>query len=123
MNNQIKKEAEEELRKLFENIKNKIIIVEGKRDKQILYSLGFTNVHTICCGLYELSEKFNKDDIVILTDYDKEGKELSKKLSLFLQEKNKVDRNMRRKIGLIFNRLKIRTIEEIKSRIIIERIL
>ncbi len=115
MNNQIKEELEEELKKLFEKIKNKTIIVEGKKDKQILCLLGFTNVHTICCGLYELSEKFNKDNIVILTDYDREGKELSKKLSLFLQVRNKVDRNMRRKIGLVFSKLKIKTIEELKS--------
>jgi len=109
------KKSEEELMKLFQKIKDKTIIVEGKRDKQVLYSFGFTNVHTIDKGLYELSEKFEKKEIIILTDFDKEGKEISKKLSLFLQIRNKIDRQTRRKVGLLLSKLNIKTIEELKS--------
>src|SRR3989337_4397159 len=114
MNIQIKKEIEEELKKLFEKVKNKTIIVEGKRDKEVLYSFNLTKVYTINHGLYELSEKFEKKEIIILTDFDKEGKEISRKLSLFLQIKNKINRNTRRKIGLLLSKLQIRTIEELK---------
>jgi|SRR3972149_287590 len=109
-----KKEIEDELTKLFTKIKDKTIIVEGKRDKEVLYSFGLTKVYTINRGLYELSEEFDKKEILILTDFDKEGKEISRKLSLFLQVKNKIDRNTRRKIGLLLSKLQIRTIEELK---------
>jgi len=115
MNIQIKKEIEEELKKLFEKVKNKTIIVEGKRDKEVLYSFNLTKVYTINHGLYELSEKFDKKEIIILTDFDREGKEISRKLSLFLQTNNKIDRETRRKIGLLFSKLHIKTIEELKS--------
>lgn len=113
MDSQIKKEIEEELAKLFEKIKDKTIIVEGKRDQKALYSFGLTKVYTIDKGLYELSEKFENKKIIILTDFDKEGKELSKRLSLFLQVKNKIDRETRRKVGLLLSKLYIKTIEEL----------
>ena len=107
--------SEEELTKLFKKIKDKTIIVEGKRDKKVLCSFGFTSVHTINHGLYELSEKFEKKEIIILTDFDKEGKEIARKLSLFLQLRNKIDRQARRKVGLLLSKLNMKTIEELKS--------
>jgi 5S rRNA maturation endonuclease (ribonuclease M5) len=51
-----------------------------------------------------------------LTDFDSEGKQIAKKFNLFLQSHGfKIDRESRRKIGLLFSRLGIRKIEEIRG--------
>ena len=54
------REIEEELFKLLEKIKSKQVIVEGKRDKEVLCLLGFTKIITINQGLYETVEKITK---------------------------------------------------------------
>jgi len=107
-----KNEYKEELLKLFNKIKHKTVIVEGKRDKKVLCSFGFTKIITIEKGIYETSEKI-KNEVIILTDFDSEGRKIAKKLNLFL--KNKIKHEIRRKIGLIFTKMKIKTIEELKS--------
>jgi len=65
--------------------------------------------------LYETAEKLAGKEVLVLTDFDKEGKTIARKLNLFLQPLGcKVDFNTRRKIGLVFSKLKIKTIEELK---------
>jgi len=111
-----RKKAEEELFKLLEEAKDKNVIVEGKRDKEVLCSLGFKKIFTINKGLYETTEKIKENEVLILTDFDKEGIEIAKKLNLFLQSfRHKVDGETRRKTGLMFVKLRIKKIEELKS--------
>lgn len=59
------------------------IIVEGKKDKKALESFDVKNIYTLDKPLYEIiefiSDKF--DAVIILTDLDKEGKELYGKLA------------------------------------------
>lgn len=111
-----RKETKEELFKILEQVKDKDVIVEGKRDKEVLCSLGFKKILTINKGLYETAEKIKENEVLILTDFDKEGREIAKKLNLFLQSLGyKVDKENRRKIGLMFTRLRIKKIEELKS--------
>ena len=113
MNNQ---EIEEKLFKLLEDIKDKQVIVEGKRDREALCLFGFTKIITINQGLYETAEQIKGKEIVVLTDFDPEGKKIAKKLNLFLQSLGfKVDRETRRKIGFMFARLKIKKIEELRG--------
>lgn len=53
------------------------IIVEGKKDKDVLQELGFNNVvllHENGNPLYAVLDKI-KEECVILTDFDKKGKE------------------------------------------------
>lgn len=110
------KKIEEELLELFEKIKNKTIIVEGKKDKKILCSFGFIDVNTINKGLYETANKFENKEVIVLTDFDKEGQRIARKLNIFLQSLNcKVDRITRMKLKIIFSKLKIKTIEELKG--------
>ncbi|MEK6936506.1 MAG: toprim domain-containing protein [Nanoarchaeota archaeon] len=63
-----------------EKIQNtdKVIIVEGKKDKAALISLGVKNIVTINGPLYKVIEDVAEmtDEVVILTDFDKEGKKL-----------------------------------------------
>ena len=111
----LRKEAEEELLNLLDKIKEGQVIVEGKRDKKALCLLGFNNVLTINKGIYETAEK-TKDSVIVLTDYDSEGRKIAKKLNLVLQSLGRsVDRETRRKIGLLFTKLEIRKIEELRG--------
>ena len=106
----------EELLDILEKKKDKHTIVEGKRDKKVLCSLNFTNIFTIEKGLYETVEGLKENEVLVLTDFDSEGKQIAKKLNIFLQHLDKkADKETRRKIGLMFARLKIKKIEELRG--------
>lgn len=112
----LRQEVEEELLALLDKIKGEQVIVEGKRDKKVLCLLAFSNVITINKGIYETAERLKGKQVIILTDFDNEGRQIAKKLYLFLQSLGfKVDRETRRKIGLLFTRMSIRKIEEIRG--------
>ncbi|MBN2203336.1 MAG: toprim domain-containing protein [Candidatus Aenigmarchaeota archaeon] len=109
-------EVKEELFKALEITKGKQVIVEGKRDKLALCLLGFKNIIELNTGIYEIVEKLNGKNVVILTDYDKEGIEIAKKLNKILPPLGyKVDTKTRKKIGFLFAELKIRKIEELRG--------
>ncbi len=109
-------EVEEELLKILKENKEKQVIVEGKRDKNILCLLGFKKILTINKGIYETAEKLEEKQVLILTDFDPEGKKIASKLNRILQSLGyKVDRETRRKIGFMLTRLKIRKIEELRG--------
>jgi 5S rRNA maturation endonuclease (ribonuclease M5) len=106
----------EELLEILDKNKDRQTIVEGKRDKKILCSLNFTDIITIEKGIYETTERLEGNEVLILTDYDSEGKQIAKKLNNFLQHLDyKVDRETRRKIGFMFAKLKIKKIEELRG--------
>ena len=106
----------EELLELLKKNKDRQVIVEGKRDKKVLCSLDFTNVITINKGLYETVEILKENEVLLLTDFDSEGRQIAKKLNIFLQHLGyKVDKEARRKIGLMFAKLKIKKIEELRG--------
>lgn len=76
----------------------KIIIVEGKKDREALESLGIENIITLKKPLYciveEVAEK--SKGAVILTDFDKKGKELYGRLKKDLSRNGvKVDSHFR----------------------------
>ena len=109
-------EVEEELLKILKENKEKQVIVEGKRDKNVLCLLGFKKILTINKGIYETTEKLEEKQVLILTDFDPEGKKIASKLNQILQSLGyKVDRETRRKIGFMLTRLKIRKIEELRG--------
>ena len=73
------KDIEEFLSKL----RDKFVIVEGQKDKKALLEFGINNVVTLTKKpIFELAEEISKitDEVVILTDLDKEGKRLYSKL-------------------------------------------
>ena len=106
----------EDLSKLLKGNKGRLTIVEGKRDKKVLCSLSFTKIVTLNKGLYETVEGLKEKDVLLLTDFDSEGKQIAKKLNIFLQHLGyKTDKETRRKIGLLFARLRIKKIEELRG--------
>jgi 5S rRNA maturation endonuclease (ribonuclease M5) len=78
---------------------NKIIIVEGKKDKEALTSLGIMNIITLKNKpMYKVIEETAEKtkSVIILTDLDKEGKKLYSILKKGLQKHGiKVDRQFR----------------------------
>jgi len=68
---------------------NKLIIVEGPKDKKALNEVGITNyiVELSKKSIFEIIEDVAKitNEVVILTDFDEKGKELYGKLNSGLQ--------------------------------------
>ena len=73
-----KAEFEEELEKLKQASKNKIIVVEGPKDKKALESLGVKHIIVLRKPLYLVAEYIEKSgkDCILLLDLDKTGKRL-----------------------------------------------
>ncbi|MFQ6009935.1 MAG: toprim domain-containing protein [Candidatus Aenigmatarchaeota archaeon] len=113
-----KQGEKEELLALLGKVKHMPVIVEGKRDQNVLRLFGFTKITQIRKGIYETAEEAVKKHkrIMILTDFDREGSKIAAQLTLFLQKLGcKVESNMRRKIKFAFVKNKITAIEELKS--------
>ena len=70
----------EEILTLIEKEKDSLVIVEGKKDKVALEELGLSNIIILNKPLYEIVEKINAKRVLVLTDLDKEGKQLYAKL-------------------------------------------
>lgn len=98
-----------------------VIIVEGKKDKAALASLGFVNIVTLAKPLYLVIEEVasNYKKAVILTDLDKEGKLLYGKLSSGLQRHGVIVDNALR--NFLFKSTKLRQIEGLASYFGVER--
>ncbi len=90
----------------------KLIVVEGKKDKQALARFGINNTITIANkatykSIEEISNK-NKDCILLL-DLDKEGKKLFSKMRHHLQKNGvKIDNKFR---NFLFKKTKLSHIE------------
>ena len=56
------------------------VIVEGKKDKRALESLGVSTWLTVNKPLFQIVESLTQKEVAILTDLDKEGKALYGKL-------------------------------------------
>ena len=87
-------------------------IVEGKRDKQALQELGISNIKTLTTNLQDTAA--NTSEPIILTDYDRSGEKLKKRLEELLRnEGKKTNTEYRRKLRLLTG---INTIEELLPR-------
>ena len=104
--------------KFIENIKNSniLIIVEGKKDRIALEKFGINNIVELSKKpLFQIVEEIadSNDECIILTDLDKEGKQLYSKLNSNLQKHGvKVNNRFRE---FLFKNTKLRQIEGINS--------
>ena len=90
---------------------NKLIIVEGKKDIIALNNLGIKNTIEINDSLELFSEKIAKknNEVIILTDLDKEGKKIYSKLNHYLSQQGvKIDNTFRH---FLFKKTKLTQIE------------
>ena len=101
-NNKFVSEREREtFIKTLGELKSRAVIVEGKKDVRALAALGLTNIIPLnSTPLAEFVQKIidsNIHEVIILTDFDKEGRKLEKKLDLlFRSHKVKTNRRLRR---------------------------
>ena len=101
---------------LLEELKEKKILVEGKKDRRVLEKLGITELLEISGNDYpRILGEINKrgwKEVVVLTDFDDEGRKKFKFLSNFLRINGiKVDVETRKKFKKFF---RVGKIEEIK---------
>ena len=95
---------------------NKIIIVEGKKDKEALEKLGIKNIIELSKKpLFQVIEDIadNGKECIILTDLDKKGKELYGKINSGLQKFGvKIDNSFR---AFLYKNTQLRQIEGITT--------
>jgi 5S rRNA maturation endonuclease (ribonuclease M5) len=102
----------EEMLALIEKEKYSLVIVEGKKDKVALEELGFNNIIILDKPLYEIIEQVNVKRVILLTDLDKEGRNLYSKLKKELDKRGVVVDNRLR--NLLF-KTELRQIEGLTS--------
>jgi len=108
----------EELNFFIERIKNSnvLVIVEGKKDKIALNKLGITNITELSRKpLFQIVEEIanSNEECIILTDLDKEGKQIYSKLYSDLQKNGvKINNKFRE---FLFKHTKLRQIEGIDT--------
>ncbi len=87
-----------EIKEAFHEIADSVVIVEGKRDKDAVQLMGCRRVLTLQKkALFEVVEAVTEDTVVILTDFDKEGRKVHKELSrMFSQRGVYVDDTVRK---------------------------
>ena len=93
------------------NNSEKIIIVEGKKDKKALEKLDITNVVTLKMPIFQQCEEIAKEhkEVIILTDLDKEGKRLYSMIKKNLERNGvKIDDRFR---NFLFKETKLTQIE------------
>ncbi|MDP3766091.1 MAG: toprim domain-containing protein [Nanoarchaeota archaeon] len=108
----------DELQAFIEKIKNSntLVIVEGKKDRIALQKLGLSNIMELNKKpLFQIVEDVSgsNDECIILTDLDKEGKELYGKLNSNLQKNGvKINNKFR---DFLFKHTRLRQIEGIDT--------
>ena len=95
--------------------KDSIIIVEGKRDKEVLKEFGFNNVYTI----YELRKDdgifLNYREAIILTDNDNKGRILYKYVRNILESDGIIINDIERR--KFFKYFRVREVEDLRKHI------
>jgi len=102
----------------LEYMNGAIILVEGKKDTNALVSLGFIGKTIEYCNNNNLSKIELKtqiyDKIIILFDYDAEGRKLTRKVLLRLNKTSIIELKYRRNLSFMSNN-SIKRIEELSN--------
>ncbi|MBW2991501.1 toprim domain-containing protein [Candidatus Woesearchaeota archaeon] len=85
--NQEEKEVVKEVYEAIDKLKDLPVIVEGKKDKKALEAIGFKKVITLNKALYKVCEEISDKKVMILTDLDKEGKQIYGRLKKDLNKR------------------------------------
>jgi len=95
--------------------KDSIIVVEGRRDKEVLREFGFNNVYTI----YELRKDdgifLNYREAIILTDNDNKGRILYKYVRNLLESDGVIINDIERR--RFFKYFRVREVEDLRKHI------
>ena len=97
-------------------MKDAVVIVEGKRDSQALMRLGFSGKVLEFYkfkGIVDFADSVSKyERLIILFDRDKKGRTLTEKTIQLLQRRTKIDLPFKRKLQAI-TKGKIKFIEQL----------
>lgn len=113
-------EAKEALGEFFGKLEYlvDVVVVEGPRDVEALRSLNFKGRVIICSKVgvseAELAESLADEasSVVILTDFDEEGRSLNKRLTRLLERRGlKVERGLRREAGRLMAYIGVYAVE------------
>lgn len=100
---------------LLNSKKDRIVVVEGKRDSAALRKLGFSGVisefHSFK-GLAQFVDSFGSKRIILLLDFDRKGKYLTSRIVSQLEHRSKIDLSFKKKLATI-TKGKIRHIEDL----------
>lgn len=87
---------------------NKLIIVEGKKDKKALENFGIKNIKFLSGSIYKFIESIREKEVILLFDLDPEGKRL---YSIFNKELSKRGIKIDHKFREFLFRTKLTNIE------------
>lgn len=107
---------EQEFEELIEDLRasGALVLVEGNKDRNALLSLGISNILTLKKPLHDVVENIaeNHKEVILLTDLDKEGKQLYGRLNSGLQKYGvKVNNKLR---DFLLKNTKLRQIEGLR---------
>ena len=99
---------------LVDESKEKLVIVEGKKDERALRELGFSKIVTLGRPLYQVIEQLPEiDEVMLLVDLDSEGKKLFGELARNIERRGiKIDNRLR---NFFLQYSKLRQIEGLPS--------
>ncbi len=93
-----------------------LVVVEGRRDVRALSMLGFRGESLMLCNnhsVIDLVEKaVNYKKVILLFDFDRTGRYLTRKAISLLERRSKIDLNCRRRLRMASHG-RIRYIEEL----------
>ena len=116
--------AWDELQNLLNELEYMVstVIVEGLRDVKALRELGFKGQIDVCSQLSVSEPEFseilsrNNKSVLLLTDYDEEGKKINRHLTKLLERQGvKVEVGLRRQFGRILAAIGIYAIEDLDN--------
>lgn len=105
--------AGEEILELVQQIIDgeRLVIVEGKKDKKALEELGVEKI-MVLDAQHKLAEKINEAEVVLLVDLDKEGRKIYGKLKDILSRRGvRVNDQLRH---YLFRNTKLRQMEGLR---------
>ncbi len=100
---------------LINTLKENVVLVEGKRDKEALERLGITNCYALVGRENSVFEKLKSvEEVIILTDLDRKGNLLASRVTEELWSRGiKTNLTLRKRLGFL---MKIKYFEELDNK-------
>lgn len=106
----------DELGKIIEEINDCTVLVEGRQDLMALSNFGISDVVSISGKPLEKFVDALSGTVLVLTDFDKEGKQLAKRITTVLQHLGiNTNTPLRKKIHKMLGIIHVSEIEKIKT--------
>ncbi|RLE63818.1 MAG: hypothetical protein DRJ38_06660 [Thermoprotei archaeon] len=118
-------QAVEEIRRIIEEMNKNVdvVIVEGVHDESVLRSLGyrgeilkFSSFRGVLSISDFLEREFSRKSVLILTDYDRRGEMINKRIKKALESSYvKIEERLRKELKILLLKYSMKTIEEARE--------